>query len=118
MSDMGRYFRAPKKSDTKQWLKVEMLFRAGVYFRSHEFGPLPKTVAEAKAFIEKNRDVLSQRARARDNWRVKAIAELTATEEKRRLARKALKKRKPNQASQRNAMAEPISVFESHSSRG
>jgi hypothetical protein len=94
MNIMGRYFRAPKKDDTKQWLKVEMLFRAGIYFKSHEFGVLPKTVSVAKNFIEKNRAALTASARARDSWRPKAAAELIKTEKIRKLARAGLKKRR------------------------
>lgn len=96
MHDMGRYFRAPRHGDTRQWRKVELLFRAGVYFRDHDFGPLPKTVSEATRFIAANRTALAANARRRALWESHAVAEIEATEEKRRLARQALK-RKRNQ---------------------
>jgi hypothetical protein len=79
-----------------------MLFRAGVYFKSHEFGAIPKTISEAKRFIEANRAALLDSAHRRENARLKAVAEAVATEEKCRLARQSLKRKRkqPNQALQ------------------
>ena len=54
---LGRTFRAPKRSDIKQWKKVEALWQAG--FRFNTYGgkaePLPETFKEAGAFIVRHR---------------------------------------------------------------
>lgn len=87
---MGRYFRAPRKGDAAQWRKVELLYRAGVYFggtQSPELGKFPETLLEARAFIARNKAVLSERARRRDRWRAAEIATLEKKETKRREAR-------------------------------
>jgi hypothetical protein len=98
---MGRYFRAPRKVDAAQWKKVEMLFRAGVYFggtQSPELGRFPDTVREAKEFIARNRSMLEEGGRRRASWKLAAIVETEKKEEKRRLARLKAKSRKtPNQ---------------------
>jgi hypothetical protein len=102
LTDMGRYFRAPRKVDGAQWKKVEMLYRAGVYFagtQSPALGKFPESVSEAKAFIAKNHAVLRGNGRIRDTWRATAIAKLEEKEEKRRVARlKAKSKKRPNQS--------------------
>ena len=99
---MGRYFRAPRKADGDQWKKVEMLYRAGVYFagrQSPSLGKFPDSVREAKEFIAKNRAALLQSGRQRDTWRTTAIAELERKEAKRHEARLKVKTKKaPNKA--------------------
>ena len=94
MHDMGRFFRAPRHADKKQWLKVEMLHRAGIHFKSHEFGPLPTTLLEARRFIIANEEALTRSATMRENWRAKAVAELVRAEQTRKSARKASKERR------------------------
>ena len=99
---MGRYFRAPRKTDAAQWKKVEMLSRAGVYFggrQSGELGQFPDTLREAKDFIARNAALLRKRVEARDRWRASAVVELEQKKAKRRAARlKAKSAKKPNQA--------------------
>lgn len=58
--NFGRHFKAPKKSDRKQWEKVRFLFEHGFRFQkvrveenSTESVPYPKTMQEAKEFVEK-----------------------------------------------------------------
>lgn len=57
---MGRSFKAPKKSDTEQWAKVEALWSAGFRFgsyRSHpDAEPLPKRLRDVEDFIRRNPD--------------------------------------------------------------
>ena len=48
---LGRTFRAPKRSDVKQWKKVEILWQAGYRFHSAWGGALPDTLKEAEMFI-------------------------------------------------------------------
>jgi hypothetical protein len=48
---LGRTFRTPKRSDIKQWKKIEILRQAGFLFHSHWGGALPDTLKEAQAFI-------------------------------------------------------------------
>ena len=52
---LGRTFRAPKRSDVKQWKKVEALSLAGYRFHSSWGGALPDTFKEAEAFIIERR---------------------------------------------------------------
>jgi len=57
-------FRAPKKSDDAQWKKIEFLFKHGfrfqkVYLKQGDMWTrkrYPKTVAEAKDFVERYAD--------------------------------------------------------------
>jgi len=58
--NFGRHFKAPKKSDTKQWQKVKFLFEHGFRFQKIRTGagdkdtvPYPNTLAEAKEFVVK-----------------------------------------------------------------
>jgi len=57
---LGRSFKAPKQKDTKQWEKVRRLIKAGFVFFSYrsfpEAEPLPETLQEVDAFIERNTD--------------------------------------------------------------
>jgi hypothetical protein len=54
MAWMGRAFRAPRRENTKQWRKVELLARNGFTFWSY-VGRRPKSVGEARTFVEQNR---------------------------------------------------------------
>ena len=56
MSDMGFDFKAPKKTDSKQWEKVKLLFRNGFTFHSCGCGPglRPAELAQVKEFLEEN----------------------------------------------------------------
>ena len=55
---MGRSFKAPKRSDTEQWRKVEALWRAGFRFHSYrsqpEAEPLPDRLREVEDFVRRN----------------------------------------------------------------
>ena len=58
--NLGRHFKAPKKSDGAQWLKVAFLIRSGFWFQkirpvpnSSESAPYPETLEQAKAFVVK-----------------------------------------------------------------
>ncbi|MBX7539655.1 hypothetical protein [Qipengyuania sphaerica] len=57
---MGRSFKAPKKSDVKQWRKVELLWLAGFRFhtntRSRKIAPYPEHLREVEKFILDNPD--------------------------------------------------------------
>lgn len=61
--NLGRHFKPPKKDDTAQWEKVRFLFEHGFRFQKirtgpghHDTVPYPKTMKEAKTFVEKYRD--------------------------------------------------------------
>ena len=58
LNEMGRSFKAPKRSDTEQWEKVQALWDAGFRFwsyRSHpEAEPLPERLREVEAFVARN----------------------------------------------------------------
>ncbi len=56
--EMGRSFKAPKKSDEKQWFKVEKLRRAGFMFHTNTFetAGYPQNLNEVEAFIRNNPD--------------------------------------------------------------
>ena len=61
--NLGRHFKAPKKSDNAQWKKVAFLIEHGFLFQNirldpsnHESVPYPKTLAEAKNFVIKYKD--------------------------------------------------------------
>jgi len=58
---LGRTFRAPKRSDARQWKKVETLWQAGFRFASHGNGALPETLKEAEQFIVERRAASLQR---------------------------------------------------------
>lgn len=58
--NFGRHFKAPKKSDKKQWAKVRYLFDHGFRFQkirlnpnSFDSVPYPETLSQAKEFVEK-----------------------------------------------------------------
>ena len=58
--NLGRHFKAPKKSDNAQWRKVAFLIEHGFLFQkirpdpnSYESVPYPKTLEEAKEFVIK-----------------------------------------------------------------
>ena len=60
MYNLGRHFKAPKKSDTEQWKKVAFLIDHGFFFQKirpdsngNESVPYPKTLDEAKEFVVK-----------------------------------------------------------------
>ncbi len=60
MINLGRHFKAPKKSDLNQWKKVKYLADYGFVFQkirinknSYESIPYPKTLSEAKEFVIK-----------------------------------------------------------------
>lgn len=59
LSEMGRAFKAPKKSDAEQWEKVEALWRAGFRFWpiwSDAIEPLPDRLREVEDFVKRNPD--------------------------------------------------------------
>ena len=60
LHEMGRSFKAPKKSDAEQWEKVRALWSAGFRFwsyRSHpDAEPLPERLREVDDFIRRNPD--------------------------------------------------------------
>lgn len=58
--NLGRHFKAPKKSDDAQWKKVNFLVDHGFVFQkirldsnSYDSVPYPDTLAEAKKFVVK-----------------------------------------------------------------
>ena len=60
--NMGRHFKAPKKSDIKQWKKIEFLNENGFRFQKirygskhHETVAYPESLEEARVFVEKFR---------------------------------------------------------------
>jgi len=56
LSEMGRAFKAPKKSEISQWKKVKKLWDAGFRFPTNSYKPVqyPKTLKEVDAFIKAN----------------------------------------------------------------
>ena len=57
MRDMGLDFKAPPRSDVKQWQKVALLYRAGFTYHSCGCcGPgfRPSKLADVDAFVEEN----------------------------------------------------------------
>ncbi len=53
---LGRHFKPPKRSDEKQWRKVEYLVRAGFFFQHVENAdtcqvPYPETLEDAREFV-------------------------------------------------------------------
>lgn len=57
--EMGRAFKAPKRSDAEQWKRVEALWRAGFRFwsvRNTDVEPLPDRLHEVGDFIRRNPD--------------------------------------------------------------
>ena len=60
LAEMGRSFRAPKKSDVEQWAKVRALWNNGFRFfsfRSYpDAEPLPERLRDVDDFTERNPD--------------------------------------------------------------
>jgi ribosomal protein L37AE/L43A len=57
--EMGRSFKAPARSDIKQWKKVQVLFAHGFRFfsyRTYECAPLPDRLSEVDEFIRAHPD--------------------------------------------------------------
>jgi hypothetical protein len=57
LREMGRAFRAPAKTNIKQWKKVEALWNQGFRFwsvGSTEVEPLPEKLADVQDFIRRN----------------------------------------------------------------
>lgn len=55
MQEMGRYFRAPKRGDVEQWMKVQALAEAGFTFHSsysNRVGNYPERLRDVESFIE------------------------------------------------------------------
>ena len=66
--NFGRHFKAPKKTDIKQWKKVKFLFDHGFFFqkiydqsRNGLNIPYPKTLEEAQEFVVKYKKYAIQR---------------------------------------------------------
>ena len=66
---LTRKFKPPKRSDAKQWIKVEALVRHGFLFWS--LGePYPETLHEVAAFAQRHADFISrERARRPEAYR-------------------------------------------------
>ena len=59
LKEMGRAFKAPKKTDAEQWKKVEALWRSGFRFwsvGSTEVEPLPERLRDVEDFVRRNPD--------------------------------------------------------------
>ena len=61
--NLGRHFKAPKKTDKKQWNKIQFLVKNGFRFQKirigsgdHDTVPYPDTLEEAKEFVIKYKD--------------------------------------------------------------
>ena len=61
--NFGRHFKAPKKTDKKQWEKIRFLFEHGFAFQKirigseeHDTVPYPETLEEAREFVIKYKD--------------------------------------------------------------
>ncbi|WNC68599.1 hypothetical protein RI845_00280 [Thalassotalea nanhaiensis] len=58
--NFGRHFKAPKKTDSKQWKKIEFLFQHGFKFQKirigsghHDVVNYPDTLEQAREFVVK-----------------------------------------------------------------
>lgn len=58
--NFGRHFKAPKKTDKRQWQKIRFLFEHGFRFQKirdgsghHDTVPYPETLEEAREFVVK-----------------------------------------------------------------
>ena len=65
--NLGRHFKAPKKTDKKQWEKIRFLIENGFRFqkirngtRHHDTVSYPETLEEAKEFVVKYKDYAFQ----------------------------------------------------------
>jgi len=63
--NFGRHFKAPKKTDKKQWAKIRFLFEHGFRFQKIRIGSVqthhdtvayPETLEQAKEFVVKYKD--------------------------------------------------------------
>jgi len=55
LHEMGRAFKAPKRTDAEQWLKVEALWSAGFRFWHYAGAqPLPERLRDVEDFIRRN----------------------------------------------------------------
>lgn len=61
--NFGRHFKAPKKSDKKQWQKIRFLFKHGFRFKKIRVGsgdkdtiPYPANMEQAKEFVVKYKE--------------------------------------------------------------
>ena len=61
--NFGRHFKAPKKTDQKQWNKIRFLFENGFRFQKirigthhHDTVAYPETLEDAKEFVIKYKD--------------------------------------------------------------
>jgi len=59
-NNFGRHFKAPKKTDKKQWQKIKFLYDHGFRFQKIRVGPkdkdtvpYPETLEQAKEFVVK-----------------------------------------------------------------
>jgi DNA replicative helicase MCM subunit Mcm2 (Cdc46/Mcm family) len=66
--NLGRHFKAPKKTDAKQWAKVKFLIEHGFFFQKiydkNNNGlniPYPKTLEEAEEFVVRYKEYAIQR---------------------------------------------------------
>jgi len=67
--NLGRHFKAPKKSDARQWAKVQFLVDHGFRFQKirtgsghHDTVPYPETLEEARDFVVRYQEhALSQK---------------------------------------------------------
>ena len=58
--NLGRHFKAPKRTDLQQWKKIEFLLQHGFRFQKirtsshhHDTVPYPQTLAQAREFVLK-----------------------------------------------------------------
>lgn len=58
--NLGRHFKVPKRTDLRQWQKIEFLLKHGFRFQKirtgnnhHDTVPYPQTLAQAKEFVLK-----------------------------------------------------------------
>ena len=67
LSEMGRAFKAPKKSEVLQWKKVKKLWDAGYRFSTNSYKPaqFPQTLKEVDDFIRENP---RHHCRLRSHW--------------------------------------------------
>ena len=61
--NFGRHFKAPKKTDKRQWQKIRFLLEHGFRFQKirigsghHDTVKYPETLEEAKEFVEKYKE--------------------------------------------------------------
>ncbi|BCM91381.1 hypothetical protein IAD21_03253 [Abditibacteriota bacterium] len=72
MAYLGRYFKIPPKNALTQWRKAELLWRNG--WSADGYSDSPKTLREAREFIQKpdmttTRRALKRRAENEERWR-------------------------------------------------